>query len=216
MKCSSLDYTISKSASTMTSKKVSELPPKYRSTKKKHPYCVQTQLETVEKSKLVPKKFIYDCTTMRNWDLNQWIRAVECDGLALEFVGGNMNDEGGFGNDKLCEAAVRQNGLALQYVDDTYCDNDLYTRICKLAIKQNGLALQYVKREREFETIDDADYIHICELAVKQNGLALEFVENQTEQICEFAVLQNGRAFDYVKNTTDKLCSVYFQHMAKK
>jgi len=39
----------------------------------------------------------------------------------------------------MCLAAVRQNGLALQYVKEQI------EEICLAAVKQNGLALQYVK-----------------------------------------------------------------------
>lgn len=44
-------------------------------------------------------------------------------------------------SDEICELAVRQNGLALQYVKNQT------DKICKLAVQQYGFALQYVKNK---------------------------------------------------------------------
>jgi len=62
--------------------------------------------------------------------------------------------------------AVKQNGMALQFVDIQ--DNTLYQYLCLEAVKQNGLALQFIKKQT----------YEICLEAVKQNGLALQFVAN--------------------------------------
>lgn len=78
----------------------------------------------------------------------------------------------------ICELAVTQNGLALEYVKKQTKE------LCELAVKQNGLALQFVKDEFQTE--------EICILAVQQNGLALKFVKDQTEEICRLAILQFG------------------------
>ncbi len=42
-----------------------------------------------------------------------------------------------------CKSAVRQNGMALQFIKPELLTKD----ICKLAVKQNGFAFQYVKPE---------------------------------------------------------------------
>jgi len=84
--------------------------------------------------------------------------------------------------------AVKQNGMALQFVDIQ--DNTLYQYLCLEAVKQNGLALQFIEKQT----------YEICLEAVKQNGLALQFIEKQTYEICLEAVKQNGLALQYVAN----------------
>jgi hypothetical protein len=97
----------------------------------------------------------------------------------LNFVGGDAFKE-------ICLAAVKQNGLALQFVKEQT------EELCLAAVKQNGLALQFVKEQTE----------ELCLAEVKQNGLALQFVKEQTEEICLAAVKQNGWALGFVKDQT--------------
>ena len=60
-------------------------------------------------------------------------------------------------------AAVKQDGNALQYVEEQT------ETICLAAVEQDGCALQYVREQNEA----------ICLAAVKQDGYALPYVEKQ-------------------------------------
>ncbi len=61
-----------------------------------------------------------------------------------------------------CKKFVKENGLALQYVDIQT------TELCHIAVNQNGLALKFVRGQ----TSD------ICEMAVKQNYHAFAYVKD--------------------------------------
>ena len=87
---------------------------------------------------------------------------------------------------KYCLEAVKQYGLALEYVKEQTSD------ICLEAVKQHGLALKYVKEQ----TPD------ICLEAVKRHGFALEYVKEQTPEMCLQAVKRHGFALKYVKEQT--------------
>jgi regulator of extracellular matrix RemA (YlzA/DUF370 family) len=92
--------------------------------------------------------------------------------------------------DELCIEAVKNNGMALQFVKNQTPE------ICLLAVKENGMALQFVINQTH----------EICLSAVKQNGMALQFVINQTHEICLSAVKGNGMALQFVINQTHEIC----------
>ena len=88
--------------------------------------------------------------------------------------------------------AIKQNGMALQFVDIQ--DDILYQYLCLEAVKQNGMALQFIKKQT----------YEICLEAVKQNGLALQYVANDiinqnTDNIIAFAY--NNKYFIIEKDT---------------
>ncbi len=68
----------------------------------------------------------------------------ERDGMALKHSSKKLITS------ELCEIAVTQNGLALQYVPDGIVkkeSGDWYKKLCEIAVKSNGLALQFVPDE---------------------------------------------------------------------
>ena len=90
--------------------------------------------------------------------------------------------------DEIFEIAVKQNGLALKYVDyDRQTDN-----IIELAVSQNGLALEYVHYDKQTDKI--------IELAVTNNGCALEYVQNDkiTIKVLELAIKNNPFVIQYI------------------
>ena len=89
-------------------------------------------------------------------------------------------------NPKYCLQAVKQYGLALEYVKEQTPE------ICLEAVKQNGYALRFVKEQTP----------EICLEAVQRNGLALQYVKEQTHDICLEAVKEDGLALKYVINQT--------------
>lgn len=93
---------------------------------------------------------------------------------------------------EICLAAVRQNGLALQFVKKQTPE------ICLAAVQQNGLALEFVKEQTS----------EICLASVKQNyGESLYFVKEQTPEICLASVQQCGYAICYVEDQTPEICA---------
>ena len=90
---------------------------------------------------------------------------------------------------EICLLAVKQNGMALQFVKNQT------NEICLSAVQQNGMALQFVKNQTN----------EICLSAVQQNGMALQFVNDKEykllfitsninikkDDICSICISQN-------------------------
>lgn len=137
----------------------------------------------------------------------------------------NLREYVNFNNTKICELAIRQNGLALQYVEEQteemcklavqqeylalkYVKCQTY-EICRLAVRQNGSMLQYVALEND--PLVDGPYKEVCKIAVQQNGFALQYVTKQTDEICKLAVQQNGLALQCVEEQTPEICKLAVQ-----
>jgi hypothetical protein len=108
--------------------------------------------------------------------------AVKLDGMALEYVPDELKTV------ILCKIAMTKTGMALQYVPDELKTPEL----CEIAVKNNGMALQYVPNELKTITL--------CKYAVDRCAMAIKYVpdEMKTRYICETAVTNNGFAVDYV------------------
>ncbi len=92
---------------------------------------------------------------------------------------------------ELCLRAVKQNGLALQFINDKFKEEHL----CFVAVYQNGLALQFVS--------DECKTYDICYIACKENGLALQFISDKIKksnprELFKRAVEQNYRVIEFV------------------
>ena len=89
---------------------------------------------------------------------------------------------------EIFEIAVKQNGLALQYIHyERQTD-----KIIEEAVSQNGLALEYVHYDKQTDKI--------IELAVTNNGCALEYVQNDkiTIKVLELAIKNNPFVIQYI------------------
>ncbi|MCC0726694.1 DUF4116 domain-containing protein [Clostridioides sp. ZZV14-6045] len=139
-----------------------------------------------------------DCIKRYPWELEfadkqtyeMCVEALRRDGMLLEHV---KFDELNLTKEQLYNLsliAVKQNGLALQFVKEQTPE------ICIKAVRDDGRALQFVKEKTE----------EICIEAVKQNGRALKYVNNQTDEICIEAVKKNGSNLYCVKNQTPEIC----------
>jgi hypothetical protein len=82
-------------------------------------------------------------------------------------------EDGRVAEEDLSLAAVRANGLALQYVREQTHE------ICMAAVAADGLALRYVKEQTT----------PICMAAVKQNGLALKHVKRMSSLASAYYLL---------------------------
>ena len=117
---------------------------------------------------------IYNFTVENRYEKILYL--IKIDGLFLNLL---RKEEQ---TDDICKLAVKQNGLALDYVKNQTED------ICKLAVQQIGGALRYVKEQTE----------ELCKLAVQQHYSALKYVKEQTEELCKLAVQQHPSALCYV------------------
>lgn len=162
------------------------------------------------------KKDITAIEHVKNWqNYDSFLWAVERNGLLLRHIVFPVNL--GFGQIlKINLAAVKQNGLALEYcntvTEEIYHEAiknnpmalkyilDAYKtkKLCLCALNINGLALQYVVNKT----------LEFCNLAVTNNGLALKFVDDKTDEICIVACMQNGLALQFIDNPSLKVCFV--------
>ena len=78
--------------------------------------------------------------------------------------------------EKICLAAVEQDGYALKYIKEQT------EKICLAAAKRNGRALEYVNEQTE----------KICLAAVEQDGYALDYVNLEFKVICEAYIRERG------------------------
>lgn len=134
------------------------------------------------------------------------------DGMMLKYVKNQTY--------KLCEIAVMQNGISLQFVSSKHKDK----KICELAVINNRFALQFVDAKFQSEKIcecalfqnpDVFEYIHsdaltleLCELAIIQNSDIIDFIDPNYvfyNYLAKFAVSRNGNSIQYVKKITDEI-----------
>lgn len=128
-----------------------------------------------------------------------WINMLVNDGKMLRYVKTQTNE--------ICRLAVKQNGLAIQYVNDP----SLFTEaLCKTALRQNGYALQYIK---QLSLLNE----ELCTIAIKHNPFAIRFIEHTirkfilTEAICELAIRKDSRTMRYIKNPSNDICKLAVQ-----
>lgn len=93
-------------------------------------------------------------------------------GLALQNIITNI-DNNSFDIEKICLAAVNENGLALKYIENQTKE------LCLVAVNENGLALKYVKQQTN----------ELCLAAVNENDLASKYVKNKINKIHNAASL---------------------------
>jgi len=129
-------------------------------------------------------------TDFRNTNINVCRLAVERDGLALQHVGGLI--QGLDHNVPLI--AVKQNGMALEFVTDQYKNgSDLARLIMEEAIKQNGNALRYASFERRGN-------MGFVWQAVKNKGRALRWASAQLQdnrEVVMEAVANDASALEF-------------------
>lgn len=110
------------------------------------------------------------------------LKTVSENGMLLEYVKGYASDE-------IKIAAVKQNGLALKFVENPT------EFMCSLAIEQNWESIQYCKNPTKEMQL----------LAVKQSWEALKFIEKQIRVAQLVSVKQSWQAIQYCKNPTEKV-----------
>lgn len=94
---------------------------------------------------------------------------------------------------ELCEIALKENGLALQFVPDkiiSTAGTEWVEDICKIAVPKDGLALQYVP--------DDKKTKEIVTAAIGNDGRALQYVPSHlmSKEIVEASLLGDCSRFN--------------------
>jgi hypothetical protein len=114
----------------------------------------------------------------------------------------------------ICEEAVRNNGLAIDYVpkpnyswalreiDPSYDKHDYkekYYDLCMIAVTQNGNALEFI--DGNTQTCD------LCVVAMRNTSFckAFKHVINKTQDICIEAINQNMFTFFDIENKTEEI-----------
>jgi len=131
------------------------------------------------------------------------LEAVKQNGMALEYVKHQTL--------KICLEAVHQDYNAVEFVNEMYLEkikqnlsNYIPSHVIEKFDKDYLIAK---KRTKTYELLNVKKQTKkICMEVVKQYGMALECVKNQTPEICLEAVRQNGMALKYVKNQTEEIC----------
>jgi hypothetical protein len=118
-------------------------------------------------------------------------KAVLKNGIVLSFI------PLGYQSNDIIHTALKNNGMALQYVLIP-----ITLLMCYTAIKQNGLALQFVPHEM----------IDKCIIkALKHNGCAIQYVPHHfiTEKICRQALNSSISAVHYIPKEYQHIISDY-------
>ena len=137
-----------------------------------------------------------------------WIDALRHSGNMIRFYRGTKPEH-------LCIEAVKQNGLALQHIEEATEEVCLYavhsnweslqfvkekgqtTRVCEMAIERCGKAIQYVRNLTP----------ELCSLAIKHGG-GVEFLQSMPLEVCRLAVERNGMFLKYIPEgrQTEDVC----------
>lgn len=88
--------------------------------------------------------------------------------------------------------AVRQNGLALGYIEDQTPE------LCMEAVRQNPLAFFWVKDKTE----------ELCREAVGRLGWLICFIPDPSPELCLVAVKNDWRALLHIKKQTHEMCRI--------
>ncbi|ENY8693072.1 hypothetical protein I6A75_16850 [Clostridioides difficile] len=99
------------------------------------------------------RKYPWDLKNAKTQTYEMCIEAVKRDGRLLKDIRWNelsLSEKQIF---NLCIIAVRQNGLALEFIENQR------NEICMEALKQNELAIKYVKDKKKYEKILRFEYV---------------------------------------------------------
>mmetsp|Transcript_32079 Transcript_32079/g.65332 ORF Transcript_32079/g.65332 Transcript_32079/m.65332 type:complete len:1912 (-) Transcript_32079:226-5961(-) len=102
---------------------------------------------------------------------------------------------------KLCLAAVKQNGKALEYVSE-HLKKD--RGLILAAVKQSGMCLEYAMLGKEASPEDSETRFDIVLAAVQEDGLALQHAPDEMKDISRLvlkAVEQNGFALEFASKS---------------
>ncbi len=124
--------------------------------------------------------------------------AAQKDGMIIKFIDWDLLYPAEY--KRLCMAAVEQNPMALMYVPEYLCDEDIYIA----AVKRCWKTLKYVPKCHR--------NAFLCDVAVAQSGQALEYVPTKLKSLkrCTYALRDYVGAARFVPDQILKqlLCPV--------
>lgn len=122
------------------------------------------ELTPAEKIYKEPTAYMLKLVPKINQTEEMLMYVCEKDGLSLKHASKRLITP------KLCEVAVNQNGLALEYVPDKIIKGkgkEWHAALCEKAVKNNGFALKYVPDELKNANIIETAILN-CELATER------------------------------------------------
>lgn len=125
--------------------------------------------ETICADKCILNKPSRIDTFLRTHDL--WKETLRNSGDMIQHYRGEMPEH-------LCIEAVKQNGLALQWIESPYQTEN----VCMYAVYSDWHSLQYVHNQTD----------RVCRYAIEQSGRAIQYVHNMTPELCSLAIQMGG------------------------
>ena len=107
---------------------------------------------------------------------------VQNDGMKLK----NMINP----SEDIYKLAIKQNGLAINYIPENIIKSNIGEKLCELAVKQNFNALKFIIPEKQS--------FNICKIALQNDGHTLQYISEQVFEMCKIAVSTNGLALKFV------------------
>ena len=120
---------------------------------------------------------------------NLWQDALRYSGLSIQYFKGEKPVE-------LCMEAVKQTGMALQYIESPYQTEEM----CLYAVNNDWQSLQYVKNQTH----------EICKTAIERSGKAIQHVKEPTPELC-CAALENDGGFVCIQSFPPDVCLMAVQ-----
>ncbi len=122
------------------------------------------------------------------------VRAIDLDGLALEYVDEKFKDQ------ELCDKAFSQNINAIRYFPDKYKDADK----CDIAVRYDISNIAYIPDQFKTKIM--------CRKAIKNSGALLEYIPEKYKdyELCELAVQSNASVLQFVPDVIkdEKICDI--------
>ena len=155
---------------------------------KANKYKINTLEKILDKKIIITENHIKNIKNMKHINIielfekygyvftnDDYIYLINIDGCFIKYINNKYYE--------LCKLAVKQNGIALQYIPL----NILTDELCEIAVRQNGYALKYVPKNKKTS--------ELCEIAIRQNCDALQFVKNNiiTNEMCTIVRMQENK-----------------------
>ena len=177
-----------------------EIPIKYRGAQ----LCKIAVAENANAFKLVPEpEESKDAIISPQEYAEICVITVKTDGLFLELMRPNPFITIDL-YQQLCFLAIKQNALAIKYVDPAFLTVSQYIDLLLMAVRYNGLALQYVPVLKDGKPFNKDVYLNIVITAVIKNANALKYIadkeikEQVIEAITPLVILSNSyQAINY-------------------
>lgn len=149
-------------------------------------HCLEHLEKTPATCNYIVKKVSQSIQYVTESTLDLFMIALNDDGLCIKYID-NIKDD--YDKNQLYETAVKQNGLAIQYISNKTIP------LCLLAVKNNGDALQYIKKQNH----------NMCKEAIKQNPDSIRYATYKDREDIIRALDYNSKNFEFIEQTEDNI-----------